>query len=328
MKHRKIWIIIAGVVLIVAGVLGVVFVRQNWNSKDTGPHSIEFTFGFDEFTFMKHTLSEGDRMSAIMMENNIGMANSVNDTRDYFVYYADNMKAQVLMCPYEIDGDRNYRASVYIVSKESENDRRIHMSIDKSQPEYDTYYKGPIQIGDSLEQVYEYLHIDEIKKYGELEEKNNRKYYTCDSNLGVITFHEEPFTGLQELEKYKTPEEYLKTGNTIQYIINFATYDLQVQVDESLTVSHISLAYDPDRTGTVNQTYLSPREIFIHALRYEAVHIVLVHNHPSGRVTPSEADIQSTLRIRDAGQLLGIQVSDHIIVAGDHYLSMLERGIL
>ncbi|MFR5954482.1 MAG: JAB domain-containing protein [Coprococcus sp.] len=39
-------------------------------------------------------------------------------------------------------------------------------------------------------------------------------------------------------------------------------------------------------------------------------------------------DIQSTLRIRDAGQLLGIQVSDHIIVAGDHYLSMLERGIL
>ena len=167
MKHRKIWIIIAGVVLIVAGVLGVVFVRQNWNSKDTGPHSIEFTFGFDEFTFMKHTLSEGDRMSAIMMENNIGMANSVNDTRDYFVYYADNMKAQVLMCPYEIDGDRNYRASVYIVSKESENDRRIHMSIDKSQPEYDTYYKGPIQIGDSLEQVYEYLHIDEIKKYGD-----------------------------------------------------------------------------------------------------------------------------------------------------------------
>ena len=95
MKHRRIWIIIAGVVLIVAGVLGVVFVRQNWNSKDTGPHSIEITFGFDEFTFMKHTLSEGDRMSAIMMENNIGMANSVNDTRDYFVYYADNMKAQV-----------------------------------------------------------------------------------------------------------------------------------------------------------------------------------------------------------------------------------------
>ena len=60
MKHRKIWIIIAGVVLIVAGILGVVFVRQNLNSKDTEPHSIEFTFGLDEFTFMKHTLCDYD----------------------------------------------------------------------------------------------------------------------------------------------------------------------------------------------------------------------------------------------------------------------------
>ena len=95
-----------------------------------------------------------------------------------------------------------------------------------------------------------------------------------------------------------------------------------------LTNAHTLIKEVELSSGTVNQTYLSPREIFIHALRYEAVHIVLVHNHPSGRVTPSEADIQSTLRIRDAGQLLGIQVSDHIIVAGDHYLSMLERGIL
>ena len=47
---------------------------------------------------MKHTLSEGDRMSAIMMENNIGMANSVNDTRDYLCTYADNMKATGSEC--------------------------------------------------------------------------------------------------------------------------------------------------------------------------------------------------------------------------------------
>ena len=73
---------------------------------------------------------------------------------------------------------------------------------------------------------------------------------------------------------------------------------------------------------------MSPREIFVHALRYEAVYIVLVHNHPSGNVTPSEADIQSTLRIRQAGEVLGIGLSDHIVVAGDSYFSMLERGIL
>lgn len=95
-----------------------------------------------------------------------------------------------------------------------------------------------------------------------------------------------------------------------------------------LTNAHTLIKEIELSTGTVNQAYMSPREIFIHALRYEAVHIVLVHNHPSGHVVPSESDIQSTLRIRDAGILLGIQVSDHIIVGGDLYFSMLERGIL
>lgn len=95
-----------------------------------------------------------------------------------------------------------------------------------------------------------------------------------------------------------------------------------------LTTAHTLIKEIELSTGTVNQAPISPREIFIHALRYEAVHIVLVHNHPSGQVTPSQADLQSTVRIKEAGNLLGIHLSDHIIVAGDEYLSMLERGIL
>ena len=95
-----------------------------------------------------------------------------------------------------------------------------------------------------------------------------------------------------------------------------------------LTNAHTLITEIELSTGTVNQAHMSPREIFVHALRYEAVYIVLVHNHPSGNVTPSEADIQSTLRIRQAGEVLGIGLSDHIVVAGDSYFSMLERGIL
>ena len=95
-----------------------------------------------------------------------------------------------------------------------------------------------------------------------------------------------------------------------------------------LTNAHTLIKEIELSTGTVNQAHMSPREIFVHALRYEAVYIVLVHNHPSGNVTPSEADIQSTLRIRQAGEVLGIGLSDHIVVAGDSYFSMLERGIL
>lgn len=95
-----------------------------------------------------------------------------------------------------------------------------------------------------------------------------------------------------------------------------------------LTNAHTRIQEIELSVGTVNQAHLSPREIFIWALRYEAVNFVLVHNHPSGDVSPSKADIESTLRIREAGELLGIHLSDHIIVGGDQYLSMMEKDIL
>lgn len=80
--------------------------------------------------------------------------------------------------------------------------------------------------------------------------------------------------------------------------------------------------------GTVNQALASPREIFIEALRYEAVNVILVHNHPSGVPEPSRYDIETTLKIKEAGKLIDINLSDHIIVGCDSYVSMLERGII
>ena len=80
--------------------------------------------------------------------------------------------------------------------------------------------------------------------------------------------------------------------------------------------------------GTVNSAILSPREIFIEALKYQAVFIIMVHNHPSGCPEPSAADIDATKRIMSAGELLGIHLSDHIIVGNDRYVSLLERGII
>jgi len=80
--------------------------------------------------------------------------------------------------------------------------------------------------------------------------------------------------------------------------------------------------------GTVNQSLISSREIFIQALKYEAVNFILVHNHPSGNIMPSKADIQATLAIREGGRILGINLSDHIIVGFDEYYSMHERGII
>lgn len=80
--------------------------------------------------------------------------------------------------------------------------------------------------------------------------------------------------------------------------------------------------------GTINRSLLSPREVFLEAFKYEAVFIILVHNHPSGDPTPSKADIDITHTIYEAGQIIGINLSDHIILGNNCYVSLAERGVL
>ncbi len=79
--------------------------------------------------------------------------------------------------------------------------------------------------------------------------------------------------------------------------------------------------------GTVNSSLISPREVFLEALRHQAVSLLLVHNHPSGDPEPSREDILVTKRIQKAGELLDISVTDHIIIGDNCYISLKERGI-
>lgn len=80
--------------------------------------------------------------------------------------------------------------------------------------------------------------------------------------------------------------------------------------------------------GTVNMSVLSPREVFIQAIRMHAVHILLVHNHPSGDPTPSAEDIQITRQIQNAAEILNIPLVDHIIIGDNTYTSLKELGYL
>ncbi|ANQ64476.1 RadC family protein [Staphylococcus equorum] len=78
--------------------------------------------------------------------------------------------------------------------------------------------------------------------------------------------------------------------------------------------------------GTLNSSIVHPREIFSEAIKCASNAIIVLHNHPSGDVTPSNEDIKSTERLKKCGQVLGIDLLDHIII-GDHtYLSMVEEG--
>ena len=78
--------------------------------------------------------------------------------------------------------------------------------------------------------------------------------------------------------------------------------------------------------GTVNASLLSTREIFMRALLIGAVHVIVVHNHPSGDPTPSNDDISTSRKIKDAGQLLGVKLLDSIVVCANSYSSLKEQG--
>lgn len=80
--------------------------------------------------------------------------------------------------------------------------------------------------------------------------------------------------------------------------------------------------------GTVNMSIVSPREIFVNAVKCKAVSVVLLHNHPSGDPTPSRQDIEATLRVRQAGELIGISLVDHIIIGDNKYVSLKHEGVL
>lgn len=80
--------------------------------------------------------------------------------------------------------------------------------------------------------------------------------------------------------------------------------------------------------GTVNSSLVSPRELFIEALEKNAVSIILLHNHPSGDPTPSQCDILLTQRVKDAGDLIGIELLDHIIIGNNCYISFAEQKLI
>ena len=80
--------------------------------------------------------------------------------------------------------------------------------------------------------------------------------------------------------------------------------------------------------GSLNESVVHPREIFKIALDENAAAIILLHNHPSGDPKPSSFDIEMTKEIVKAGDLLGIQVLDHIIIGGKKYVSLREKGLI
>ncbi|MCH9758814.1 MAG: DNA repair protein RadC [Proteobacteria bacterium] len=80
--------------------------------------------------------------------------------------------------------------------------------------------------------------------------------------------------------------------------------------------------------GLLNRTQVHPREVFADAIAERAASIVIAHNHPSGNLQPSTDDLKVTKRLREAGELLGIPVLDHLIFSSKGYYSLADAGQL
>ncbi|OGU41059.1 MAG: hypothetical protein A2315_10780 [Ignavibacteria bacterium RIFOXYB2_FULL_35_12] len=80
--------------------------------------------------------------------------------------------------------------------------------------------------------------------------------------------------------------------------------------------------------GSLNSSVVHPREIFKFAIENSSASIILIHNHPSGNLEPSNEDIAITKKLVEAGKILNIQVLDHIIVGGNSFTSLVERRLI
>lgn len=95
-----------------------------------------------------------------------------------------------------------------------------------------------------------------------------------------------------------------------------------------LDVKHRLLRVATISVGSLDHTFMTPREIMRDALLANAGALVLAHNHPSGDPEPSRDDEAVTSRLVEAGRLMGIEVLDHLVVGGDRWVSLARRGLV
>jgi DNA repair protein RadC len=128
---------------------------------------------------------------------------------------------------------------------------------------------------------------------------------------------------------------YLKTGTRFtapSQIFQMFTF-LMEETKEVFITLHLDgknrvVCMDLVSIGSLNQSIVHPREVFKTACLSNAAAILLIHQHPTGDPSPSSEDIAITRRLKEAGDILGIKILDHIIIGSGEYLSFVERGLL
>lgn len=123
-------------------------------------------------------------------------------------------------------------------------------------------------------------------------------------------------------------DRFTTSSEVFAFFAELADETREMFISVHLDSKNFVLCRDVVSLGSLNATIVHPREVFKTALLSSAAAVLLVHNHPSGDPTPSREDLELTGRLKEAGELLGIRVLDHVIIGRGCYVSLADRGLM
>jgi DNA repair protein RadC len=123
-------------------------------------------------------------------------------------------------------------------------------------------------------------------------------------------------SGPEDVAKLRALDELMKQA------------DREVFVALHLSTKNHLISWEVISVGSLNASIVHPRELFKGAILANAAGVVVVHNHPSGDATPSGADIQLTKRLVKAGDVLGIEVLDHVVFGEEEVMSLRDLSLM
>lgn len=109
------------------------------------------------------------------------------------------------------------------------------------------------------------------------------------------------------------------TANWIRNNTDLATSDREMFICLHLNVRHHVISWEVVSMGTLTAAIVHPREVFKAAILSNAAAVIVAHNHPSGDTSPSNEDFAISDRLRRAGEILGIELIDHLVITHDNY---------
>ena len=136
---------------------------------------------------------------------------------------------------------------------------------------------------------------------------------------------------MRQSKVYESRYEYKVTCDDDVYRFAQKILEADIMPEEHFWVISVAsnggiLGFCEASKGCLDQSIVSPREVFRTAIMQNAGSILVVHNHPSGSLAPSGDDITATQRLKDAGDILGIKLLDHVIVSLEGYFSFRSNG--